>query len=334
VLVGYACERHSSDRQETPLWSSGNQQESAHQSDNEKNTKNPKPINSILSIPNGPRGVKISSTTALRALEEAQLLENEASTTGPDHSVLETASTQTSVESDVRLGSTYHGMPNHGSILDDLRARLRKPSQYIASLLELEEKIWKCSTLGVRAMNEEFNVSYPLIPSELQDIIPNRLSDDPFAMDPTNTSDEEITMLCQATADLVASSHLNAIRVCRNVMLRTFLNLKLLRQSNFCGDRLSVIVLDTNRRDVAKLLPIEYTDLYALMFELEYILRDSASLVLNSITTKEPPNIDQQFEFLRTPIVNQYCLSLLQISPESLPVLTLGTVRKKSYVLC
>lgn len=240
-------------------------------------------------------------------------------------------------------------MPNHSSNLDDLRSRLCCPSQYIASLQELEKKIWNNSTISVHKSWNSNKLSsdlykksfgivdyipYPLVPSELQDVIPNRLSDDSFAKDPTNTSDEEITAICQNGAVHPSSSHLNAIRMCRNVILRTFLNLKLLQQSNFCAGCFSIIILDRRRPNVAILLPIEITDFIALVYELEYILRDSASLVLNTSGSKTPPDIDRRFDFLNTTMVKKYCQSLLQMDPESLSVLNLGVVRTLSELLC
>jgi hypothetical protein len=179
-------------------------------------------------------------------------------------------------------------------------------------------------------------IPYPLVPSELQDVIPNRLSDDSFTKDPTNTSDEEITAVCQSTTDLTTSSHLNSIRTCRNVILRTFLNLKLLQQSNFCAGSFSIIILDKRRQNVAILLPVEIRDFIALVYELEYILRDSASLVLNArgFGSKALPNIDSRFDFLKTAMVKQYCRSLLQIDPESSSILDLGVVCIFSELLC
>lgn len=335
--MGYSCTRHSSFQQDTPLWSSGNQQETLLQSRG-TNAKIDQRESGTPYVPSVHRGVKISSATALRALEEAQLLDAEASTAEPDDSVVGTASTQTTVENDNLRPATKHqgNKPNYSLILDDLRSRLRGPSQYIASLQELEERVWENSAITLYTPwketfsndEEKKDASYPPIPSELQDIIPNRLSDDPFTKDPTNTSDVEITLLCLSVEDPALSSHLNAIRVCRNIILRTFLNLKLLQKSNFGAGCFSIIVLDRNRRNVAKLLPIENTDFIAFMFELEYILRDSASLVLKSSRSKHPPDMDHQYEFLKTPMVNQYCLSLLQIEPEALPDTNLGIVRR------
>jgi hypothetical protein len=268
-----------------------------------------------------------------------------------DESIMETASTQatSTVEDDLHHKANPQGVPNHSSNLDDLRSRLRFPSKYIMALQELEEKVLSNSTIclytswdsnqfpsDLRKKNFEIEdyVPYPVVPSELQDVIPNRLSDDSFAYDPTNTSDDEITAICQGSSDRTSSSHLNAIRMCRNVILRTFLNLKLLQQSNFCTGCFSIIVLDKKRRNVAKLLPIEITDFIVLVYEMEYILRDSASVVLNSNGTETPPNIDRRFDFLNTTMVKQYCRSLLQMDPESFPVLNLGVVRTFSELLC
>lgn len=343
VLVGYSCSSHSNHQQKPYIWSSGSDPR-AQQTHRGRNS---------TSIRSTPQGVKITSATALRALEEAQLMEDDGtvdtSTERLDESVMETASTQTTIENDPHHESKPQGMSDHTPNLGDLRSRLRYPSQYITSLQELEEKVWNNSTISMynswnsdnlpsglykKSYGIEDYILYPLVPSELQDVIPNRLSDDPFARDPTNTSDEEITALCQAAVDRTNSSHLNAIRMCRNVILRTFLNLKSLQQSNFCAGCFSIIVLDKRRRNVAILLPIENTDFIALMYELEYILRDCASLVLNPSGAKTPLNIDRQFMFLNTPMVKQYCQSLLQMKPESLPILELGVVCTFSELLC
>jgi len=327
VLVGYACEMHSQYQKETLLWSSGSKStaQQTHRGDSSQR------------IPSARQGIKITSAVALRALEDAQYREedNVQSTARLDESVMETASTQTTVEDDPRDESKPQSARNHSSNLDDLRLRLCCPSQYVASLQELEKKIWNNSTISMyksldsykKSFGIEDYIPYPLVPSELQDLIPNRLSDDSFAKDPTNTSDEEITAICQHRAVHPSSSHLNAIRMCRNVILRTFLNLKLLQQSNFCAGCFSIIILDKKRTNVAKLLPIEIMDFIALVYEMEYILRDSASLVLNSSGSKTPPDIDRRFDFLNTTMVKRYCQSLLQIDLESLSVLNLGVVR-------
>ncbi|KAE8449040.1 hypothetical protein EG329_008628 [Mollisiaceae sp. DMI_Dod_QoI] len=254
---------------------------------------------------------------------------------------METASTQTTLEIDSFHEAKAQGMSNHSFTLNDLRERLRNPKEYVLSLQKLEEETWRNSAISMYTSldqnhsrpnlykktygNEEY-ISYPLIPSELQDVLPNRLSDAPFRSDPTNTSDEEITALCKSATDCTASAHLNAIRMCRNVILRTFLNLKSLQKSNFCAGSFSILVLDKERRNVAKLLPIENTDFIALVFELEYILRDSASLVLDPRGSKSPLDIDRRFVFLNTPMVKQYCQSLLQVDEESSQVFDLGIV--------
>jgi hypothetical protein len=337
VLVGYACERHSSYQKEALLWSSGSE-----------------PTASQIHPGNGShsarQGVKITSTAALRALEDAQLREDDEILTEIwDESVMDTASTQSTVEDDLGHEPKAQGVSNHDSTLVDLRSRLRYPRQYIMSGQELEGKVWSNSAISMYTSNSDkplldlyqnlgipAYIPYPLVPSELQDVIPNRLSDDSFTKDPTNTSDEEITAVCQSTTDLTTSSHLNSIRTCRNVILRTFLNLKLLQQSNFCAGSFSIIILDKRRQNVAILLPVEIRDFIALVYELEYILRDSASLVLNArgFGSKALPNIDSRFDFLKTAMVKQYCRSLLQIDPESSSILDLGVVCIFSELLC
>ncbi|KAG4438858.1 hypothetical protein IFR05_005647 [Cadophora sp. M221] len=330
VLVGYSCERHAEYNQETSLWS-----DSAGPDTSRKND--------LLSAGNTHlQGVRITSAVALTALENAFLMDDDdTSTEGRNESVMDTASTQTTVEHDSRYEAKFqgHDVADRASNLDDLRSRLLHPSQYIDSLQELEERIWGNSIISIytgwisdgtvsdlTSYGAEDFVPYPTVPENLQDIIPNRLSDDPFATDPTNTSDEEITALCQAAKDRTTASHLNAIRMCRNVVLRTFLNLKLLQQANFCAGSFSAIIVDEKRPKVAILQPIENTDFIALLFELEYILRDSASLVLNAGGNATLLNLDRQFTFLRTPMVQQYCQSLLQLDMENPGASGLGVV--------
>jgi hypothetical protein len=333
VLVGYACERHNEYQKETLLWSGGSDSTArqTHRGDGSEQ---------ILS---GRQGIKITSAVALRALEEAQYGEedDDLSSERPDKSFIETGSTNTTVEDNLHNEAKPQSVLNHRSDLVDLLSRLRCPSKYIASLQELEKRAWANSSISMykpwnsnrfssnlykKSFGIEDYIPYPLIPSELQDVIPNRLSDDLFANDPTNTSDEEITAICQLGAVHPSSSHLNAIRMCRNVILRTFLNLKLLQQLNFCAGSFSIIILDKRRLNVAIILPIEMTDFIALVYELEYILRDSASLVLNTSRSKIPPNIDSRFDFLNTAMVKKYCQSLLQIDLGSLSILSLGVV--------
>ncbi|KAH7346455.1 hypothetical protein BKA65DRAFT_502468, partial [Rhexocercosporidium sp. MPI-PUGE-AT-0058] len=317
VLVGYACSRHSQTEQKALLWSG------SVQADTDRKNYLESPSTTPL------EGVRITSAVALSALEDAFLMDDDdKSTEGPNESVMDTASTQTTVEQDLRYETKFQGqgVTDHASYLDDLRLRLLHPSQYVDSLQALEERIWDGSVIfmysgrnsdgavwGIKSYGAEDYIPYPVVPENLQDIIPNRLSDDPFAMDPTNTSDKEITAICRAAKDTSAASHLNAIRMCRNIVLRTFLNLKLLQQANFCAGSFSAIILDNKRFNVAMLLPVENTDFIALLFELEYILRDSASLVLNSDGTSTPPRLDHQSTFLRTPMVQKYCQSLLQL---------------------
>jgi len=329
VLVGYACERHSQYQTESLLWSS-NSESSARQ------TRRGDSSEGILSPQ---QGIKITSAVALRALEDAQYREtdDDQSTERLDESVMETASTQTTVDEDPRDEAKPQSVPNHRFKIDDFRSRLRCPSEYIESLQELEKRVRRNSTISMywnlNSFTLEDYIPYPPIPSELLDVIPNRLSDDSFAKDPTNTSDEEITAICQNGDVHPRSIHLNAIRMCRNVILRTFLNFKLLQQSNFCTGCFSIIVLDKRRRNVAIIVPIEITDLITLVYELEYILRDSASLVLNTSGSENRSDIDRRFDFLNTTMVKRYCQSLLQMDPESSSVFNLGVVRTFSTLL-
>lgn len=291
VLVGYACERHSSYDQQRSLWSDLPAQN--------------------FSPGNAPKGVEITSAAALSVLQDAHLLEGDGtSTEARDESAMETASTQTTVEHDNLYEAKLGLGTSQTANLSDLRARLLHPNRYVTSLQELEESVWNNSIISiftgrnsdrptpdVKGYRVATYVPYPEIPPNLQDILPNRLSDDPFALDPTNTSDSEITAICER-AQSHASFSLNAIRMCRNMILKTFLNLKSLQQADFCAGSFSAIVVDLDRPSVAILEPVENTDFIALVFELEYILRDSASFVLNTIGGTAQLALDRQFSFL------------------------------------
>ncbi|KFY34681.1 hypothetical protein V494_06562 [Pseudogymnoascus sp. VKM F-4513 (FW-928)] len=222
--------------------------------------------------------------------------DNNTITEVTDESVMETTSLQSTVDSEPNDETKLQGVLNHSYNLEDLRSRLLHPSQYISSLQELEKKVYDNGVFSRTQHHPQMpSIQFPTVPSELERVIPNRLSHDPLARDPTNTSDDEITM-----------------------------------QSNFCAGSFSVLVLDRTRLDVATLLPIESTDFIGLVYELEYILRDAASLVINSSGSEIPPSINTRWDFLNTPSVKQYCQSILQINPGNSqdyePVSVLGVV--------
>ena len=110
VLVGYACERHSQYQTESLLWSS-NSESSARQ------TRRGDSSEGILSAQ---QGIKITSAVALRALEDAQYREtdDDQSTERLDESVMETASTQTTVDEDPRDEAKPQSVPNHRFKID------------------------------------------------------------------------------------------------------------------------------------------------------------------------------------------------------------------------
>ncbi|KAL2070045.1 hypothetical protein VTL71DRAFT_14725 [Oculimacula yallundae] len=311
VLVGYACDKHTLHDDEKTLFWTDSETRRGH---------------TVLSG-GAFKGVKITSAIALSALQEAQWMkDDDESTTAPDISTMDTESTHTTVEDNDRYEAKGEVVKDQTANLNDLRSRLLHPSQYVTSLQTLEETIWNNSCISiytgwkldnpaseVKSYGLEDYIPYPVIPAHLRYILPRALSDDPFAIDPTNTSDNEITKICRAAKDHTMSSHLNAIRVCRNIIVKTFLNLKLLQQSNFCAGSFSVINVHWESPHVAMLMPIENTDFIALLFELEYILRDSASTVLNVTTEAAKLDLDRHFMLLGTPTVQQYCQTLLDL---------------------
>ncbi|KFY16390.1 hypothetical protein V492_01375 [Pseudogymnoascus sp. VKM F-4246] len=180
VLIGYLCGTHS-DQEDSFLWSG---------------SLKPKFLDDQRII-TPHQGVKITSNAALKALHDAQLMEdNNTLTEITDESAMETTSSQSTVDSEPNDETKLQGLLNHSYNLEDLRSRLLQPSQYIASLQELERKVYDNGIIsGTQHHSQMPRIRYPTVPSELELVIPNRLSHDPFAMDPTNTSDDEITMV-------------------------------------------------------------------------------------------------------------------------------------------
>lgn len=214
VLVGYTCERHAPDDGDyASLWSSI------------PNPSGDQPAQKV------PQGVQITSAVALGALKAANVEENydeDATTEKGSGSASHFTSTQATLEDHQSYqwqGGEPKRISSHAANLEDLYSRLRHPGHYITSLQELEQKVWDNSIISMyttwnmddapsvmhqRSYAIYEYISYPAVPADLQDLIPNRLSEDPFPKDPTNTSDAEITALCQPTGTSRGSAALNA----------------------------------------------------------------------------------------------------------------------------
>lgn len=72
--------------------------------------------------------------------------------------------------------------------------------------------------------------------------------------------------------------YLHQLRECRNVNVKTCLNLRRLQHSNFCSDFFSIIVLDDSRRGVACLIKLRVTEVFTLVKRLESSLRGWAEI--------------------------------------------------------
>jgi hypothetical protein len=61
---------------------------------------------------------------------------------------------------------------------------------------------------------------------------------------------------------------------CRNIITRTYLNLRRLQLAGFCGLHFSIIIADENRQDVVRLLTVEVSEIVEILKALETWLQD------------------------------------------------------------
>lgn len=141
LLVGYACERHSQYQEESFLWSSSSESSAAR----------PRRGDSSERILSAKQGIKITSAVALRVLKDAQYGEtdDDLSNERADESIMETVSTQTTVDEDPRDEAKPQSMPDHRFEIEDFRSRLRCPTEYVTYLQELRKRVWNNSTISI-----------------------------------------------------------------------------------------------------------------------------------------------------------------------------------------
>jgi hypothetical protein len=166
--------------------------------------------------------------------------------------------------------------------LDPLRSRLLDSTAYFTSLSELEQNIWLNSSLSTQK-SETRNIElangtqseiasfvpYPEISSHLLE----------YSLDlPEPMSDDNVTSLCLG---LAAFKALSLLRECRNIAMRTYLNLRRLQLAGFCGNQFSMIVAEKHRRNIARLVMVEISHITDLLKNLESWLQDSAKRVRN-----------------------------------------------------
>lgn len=185
------------------------------------------------------------------------------------HIILPPASVQATFITD---GSTH---------LQSLRSRLLGSEAYFASLAKLECNIWENSSLCARNLqnlhclngtflNEKSKfVTYPEISLHLLDQAVEL---------PKPVSDEVVTALCQNHIYNRCEA-LNMLRECRNIAMRTYLNLRRLQLAGFCGTEFSVIIADDKRQNVARLMAVSVSQIAELLRALELWLQDSVKKI-------------------------------------------------------
>ena len=82
---------------------------------------------------------------------------------------------------------------------------------------------------------------------------------------PEPMPDDEITWLCRPS-----SLHaLSVLRECRNICMKTYLNLRRLQLAGFYGTQFSMIIADPKRGNVARMVMVNVSDVFELPAGLE-----------------------------------------------------------------
>lgn len=166
--------------------------------------------------------------------------------------------------------------PNHPTYLDSLRSRLLDSEAYFTSLSELEQIVWLNSSLSIQkseipetgsSSEQQRNITsffpYPEVSNHLLE----------YGLDlPKPLQDDDVASVCRSEA---AFEPFRLLLECRNITMRTYLNLRRLQLTGFCGTQFSMIFTDRHRLNVARLLMIDISKIVELLKILESWLQDS-----------------------------------------------------------
>jgi hypothetical protein len=189
--------------------------------------------------------------------------------------------------------------------LEPLRARLLDSEAYFTSLSELEQNIWLNSSLcaansrtyddlglPIQLGNGSFatSVTYP-------EVSPHLLEESVDFLKPL--PDDDSTSLPKI---ILFPKVLNLAAECRNIITRTYLNLRRLQLAGFCGPHFSIIIADENRQNVVRLLTVEVSEIVEILKALETWLQDMLLKYHNG-------NLDMEDYFIKTNSNFEHALS-------------------------
>lgn len=215
--------------------------------------------------------------------------------------------------------------PQASSYLNALRVRLLKPEEYLTYLKELEYDIWLHSATTIydpylssvsmvnRYRKYHLFVRYPDVSPKLSRVLPEALSD------------MYISSICRhvRVRDAALLDQLHEIRVCRNVIVKTYLNLRMLQDAGFCTEYFSFITIDDDRHNVAQLRRFDVNEVLALTTRIEYILRNYIDMVLVDAPTSSCLSRLSSF----VPGLQNWCHDILPFRMSLLMGSELGLVR-------
>jgi hypothetical protein len=171
------------------------------------------------------------------------------------------------------------------SYLRGLQDRILHPEEHKTYLSRLLYDTWINSSTNIygagftgismakRYRNYDLYIRYPDISLESRNVLPEALSD------------IYITSVCMsvASADQSSASRLHELRGCRNVIVKTWLNLKRLQRSKFCQEFFSIIIIHESRPEVARMERVGVMEILKLARILEHILRKCVNSILYNV---------------------------------------------------
>ena len=168
--------------------------------------------------------------------------------------------------------------PEYDPSLASLRDRISNPVEYFDRLSNLAHFVYQHSTLQIYSNNHsprtvaEKKARFepcPGYPKSLEGLMPDGF--DPIP-------DSEVKRICQdvgVTHNVFANDLLELLE-CRNVNAQTYSNLRRLQHDGFCQQKFSMLTIDPDRQNVARLLPIDVQHILQILREIESVLRKVA----------------------------------------------------------